>query len=55
MERRGRVEAEGVDEVFPEGEDRDALQSLLAKRLVFCSTGTGSVHALSRLVRGLGG
>lgn len=55
MERRGRIEAEGVAAVFPEREDRDALQSLLAKRLVFRSPGTGSVHSLSRLVRGLGG
>ena len=55
MERRGRVEAEGVADAFPDSEDREALQSLLAKRLVFRSPGTGSMHALSRLVRGLGG
>jgi hypothetical protein len=55
VEVRGRLDADGVDRVFPDEAGREALRALVTRRLVFQDGHGGDVLALSRLVRGLGG
>jgi hypothetical protein len=55
LEARGHVEGDALAALFPEHEDLAALDRLVARRLAFRARGTASVHALSRLVRGLAG
>ncbi len=53
LEGRGAVEAEEIEGLFGEDEDREALARLVRRRLAFRSPGSGRVHALSRLVHHL--
>jgi hypothetical protein len=53
LEARGHVDAAGLATLFSEPEDRTALDRVVARRLAFRTAGSGGVHALSRLVRGL--
>lgn len=50
LEREGSVEADAVERIAPEGDDAEALESLLSRGLAFRSPQSGRVHALSRLV-----
>jgi len=52
VEERGRLSAEGVRSLFPEEGERETLDGLVRRRLVFRSP-RGEVHALSRLVADL--
>jgi len=53
VEEHGSVEPDEIDRLFPEPEDRAALESLRVRGLVFQSPESGRIHALSRLVRHL--
>jgi hypothetical protein len=48
LERRGVVEAVDLPDALP---DAEAVSSLIGRRLVLRSPGSGRLHALSRLVR----
>lgn len=54
LERRGLVDPDDLADIASDDEDRDALASVLQRRLAFRSPGTGRVHALSRLVESFG-
>lgn len=54
LERRGLVGPDEFGVLAPEGEDREALESVLHRRLAFRSPVTGRLHALSRLVESFG-
>jgi hypothetical protein len=49
VEQRGRLAPASLPALFPEGDQRAALDGLVRRRLVFRSS-QGDVHALSRLV-----
>jgi hypothetical protein len=49
VEERGRIPREGVEGLFAAHKEREALEALVDRRLVFRAPG-GEVHALSRLV-----
>ncbi|HSH76657.1 MAG TPA: hypothetical protein VLA09_13300 [Longimicrobiales bacterium] len=53
LERRGLMSADEIIQVAAAEADREALESLLTRRLAFRSPVSGRVHALSRLVRHL--
>lgn len=54
LERRGLVGPDEFGVLAPRGEDREALESVLQRRLAFRSPVTGRLHALSRLVESFG-
>ena len=53
LEERGVVDSEEIKTLFDAREDRQALSSLFSRGLAFRNPSSGSVHALSRLVRHL--
>ena len=53
VESRGLVGRDEVDDVLPGDGEREALDELVRRRLVFQSPITGRYHALSRLVEHL--
>jgi hypothetical protein len=50
VEVRGLIAREEIDEVLEDPSHREALERLVARRVVFRSPITGRVHALSKLV-----
>jgi len=50
VEVRGLIGREEVDDVLADAAEREALERLVARRVVFRSPISGRVHALSRLV-----
>jgi hypothetical protein len=54
LEQRGFVGPDEIGALVRDGEDREALESVLRRRLAFRSPVTGQVHALSRLARTFG-
>lgn len=53
LEARGRIDDQGLASLFPTPGDRTVLGRLIERRLAFRAADGRSVHALSRLVRGL--
>ena len=53
LEARGTMEAEALGGLMPEGDHRTVLRRLVERRLVFRAPDGRSLHALSRLVRGV--
>jgi hypothetical protein len=52
LEGRGRILAAEVSEVFPGSHHRDALETLVLRRVAFVPRGDRIYHALSVLVDG---
>lgn len=52
LEGRGRILAAEVSEVFPGSHHRDALETLVLRRVAFVPRGDRIYHALSALVNG---
>jgi hypothetical protein len=53
LEERGVLDTEEIETLFGAHADRQALSSLFSRGLAFRNPDSGSVHALSRLVRHL--
>jgi hypothetical protein len=53
LEERGMVGEDEVEALYPVSEEREAMATLVARRLAFRSPISGRYHALSRLVQHL--
>ncbi len=53
LEQHGRVTAEELTDLYPDGDARSALDQLVERRVAFRSPVSGRYHALSRLVQHL--
>jgi hypothetical protein len=51
VEEEGRIPAEGISRVAPGPEERDGLEALVLRRLLFRHPLRGDLHALSTLIR----